>query len=1153
MPKRVLAIGVGGTGKAVLTILKERLVETYSQVPSNVVLLSLDTDDLRDIDTFAGSQLTAAFDERGREPEFQHIVSPAGMTMDTVFADITRGVTSAYMYWLEAEKLNRILSPVEKDIRGGAQQRRPVGRVATFLSWDTIYQHLINAITRVYGEPEEERAIDEVQKEKSKRLIFVVGSMAGGTGSGFFIDVMNLVRHAVQSNSNWQSIDVSGVVALPDVFQSYTKAMKDPTNLKPNSYAALRELDRFIRTHSSALPYMIRYGASDKSITWSFTQPLDHIYLVDTASRSASQDFNLGGDPMRGVFPVIADFVMAHVDESLGNALATLRSNAGQHYDKEEGWQYSSFNLMTYLLPVNDIIESFSYRFLRQMVARQYLPLLDNKTRVLLETDTATETEDIFSKNSVNNKVNPGVVAKAIAATRPIDPERPDASWPGLFNMIALSESAFAEDYQKLNQYMEYLTGNLIPTGEGDFKKEAYSDGYDRLQKFAEHFVERCLGRRYERDNEDARAGGDWDNLLGRYRNALRLRFAEAVDVALLEVMNKRDENKLLLANRLPVAQAMVGHLKKKLVAFKEVLQREYAQFDNDNRLRRTGEDLRNAIAWMQETKDTKTWALWGKPEARKAQDGYVGLFIEKMDLTLHRRLFNTVLDVLDALGAAEKDKDGNLSVLDEVALELEHWEATFAEVDKILARLSSAHEKNRDEKRRVKMRRYVTSPEFEDELYKQKEHSGRVRMRVIGQVSDQKGITWQRTDDRPLHYKMITVWTQEAVGAEEIACRFFAGVKELFQVVRQNVNVADRIAAEFKSPASFVNKVSEIKEQPFLRYQPASNGKEMFDERYLSFSLNKAVAEVSRRFMEQAMGHLSGQGVNIDTAAESQVACTVVEVARGARLRAIDQFIACEADYRFKLDRGRESLHLFPEEQVATDYEGRINTLGEGDNHQRPLSPELVIAMGDEAKLRNFVLACAIGLVEEGSYWDPEDHVERTEIFLDLAKADLNRRLLLSQSSTVLKTNPKVKVMDPRAQLAYLYLNALQNFILKVTQKPGLNLGLVTVQVDYLQRQGVSLGQIENPFTLPMSDVSRAIRNVLSGLGPTETEEPNRQRREAVNARRQAELLQPFLENKVNKDFKSHPDQRIKDMGTVMHLILQEEINTRRQRGTGG
>jgi len=1153
MPKRVLAIGVGGSGKAALTILRERLEETYSQVPDNVVLLCLDTDNLRDVDTFAGTRLEPQFDERGREPEFQHVVSPAGMTMNTVFADITSGRTTPYMYWLEKEKLDRILSRGERDIRGGAQQRRPVGRVALFLRWATpIYDSIVSAITRVYGEPEEEQAVDAVEIEKGKRLVFIIGSVAGGTGSGFLIDVANLVGHAIRSNANWQSVDVSGIIVLPDAFRAYTTVMDDPTNLKPNSYAGLRELDRFVRTHSAALPYMTRYGEDLRSITWSTNQPLDHVYLVDTASRSATQDFDLGGDPMRGVFPLVADFIMAHVDQSLGDALATLRSNAGQHYDKEEGWQYSSFNVMTYILAVDDIIESFSYRFLRELLARQFLPIADKKTRAQVEQNALKETERIFSENSVGGKVNPGIIQKSIASTRRMDPETPDVSWAGLFNLIALSESAFAEDYQDLEGWLAYLSGNLLPSKEGDHKHEPYDEGYTRLLNFSEEFMDDCLGPQIDPDDEESRFGGEWDKILSRYREALRQRFAEALDAALLGVLNRRDaQSKVLAAARLPFARTMSAALKDKLVRFKAVLEDEYRQLDVDTRIRQTSEELRNAIAWMQETRDSKTFALFGKPEARKAQDAYIGLFYEKMELTLHQRVLRTVGDVLDALGAAEQDRDGHDSVLDQAALELENWQATFQDVDRLLAQRSRVHEKNRQEKRQVKVRRYLTNQPFEDQLYRQPGHFDVVAARVLGQVRGETGMTWQRVEEtEPLSHKLVTVWTEEAKGAEEITRKFFAGLKDLFQVVRENVTAADRVADEFTSPASFVNVVGQVSE-PFLRYNPAANGKPMFHERFASFNLAKSSDE-ARKFLERADSTLSGQGRNVDTAAEGLVACTVVEVARGARLSAVDQFTACEPDYRGKLYRGRESLHLFPEEQVATDYEGRIETLGEPDNRQRPLAPELVVAMGDEAKLRTFTLACAYGLVEAGTFWDPDTGAESTEIFIDLSHDGPERRLPLSQSRLVRELDPRFGDVAAEEQLARLYLNALQNFVLKATEKRGVPHQMVAMLVENLQRQGVSLGHIENPFTLSVREVNEAVRRVIETLGPSENEEVDRRKREARNARQRADrYLQPFLSSKVT-GFKRSPAPRIRDMGTVMHLILQGEINLLLERAAG-
>ncbi len=670
MAKRVLAIGVGGSGKAALTILKERLEEAYGQVPEGVVLLSYDTDGLRDIDRFAGAQLNPAFDDAGagrrtRLPEFQHIVSPGGMTMDAVFADIRTGKTAAYMNWLEHEKLDRMLGPAERDVRGGAQQRRPIGRTAFFLRYaNPIYQTLIEAIGRMYGQADREapafqRAEDV---EKGKRLIFIIGSVAGGTGSGMMIDLANLVRHAVMSNQNWQSVSVSGIIVMPDAFAQYARFMDDPTNLKPNSYAALRELDRFMRVHSSFLPYMVRYAESEQSITWSTNQPFDHCYLVDTASRSTGQDFDLAGDPMKGVFPMVADFVAAHVDNSLGDALATLRSNAGLHYDKTTGRMYSGFNVMTYIFPVDDVIEGYSYRFVRELLAREYLPITDEKRRGQVRIEAVNEVEKIFSTSSVAGRPNPNVLQKAVAGTRRINPERVDMSWQGLFGMLSLSDSGFAEHYANLSGSLEYLAGNLVLTRDGDYKKETFDEGSTRLLNFADQFLDDYLGPQIDPDDPDSRSGGEWDAILGQYRVALRARFAEALDAELLDTLNRRDEapagagGRRLLPSRLPYARALVEALKDTLIRFKAVLEKEWADQQVETRIRQVGEEVRNAITWMSETRgDRYMPPLWTRP--RQAQEAFSGQFQERMALTLHQRIYRTVMDVLDSLGAAEREQ----------------------------------------------------------------------------------------------------------------------------------------------------------------------------------------------------------------------------------------------------------------------------------------------------------------------------------------------------------------------------------------------------------------------------------------------------------------------------------------------------------------
>lgn len=1143
MSKRVLAIGIGGTGKAALTILKERLEESYGIVPDNVVLLSLDTDNLRPEDVFAGSRLTDDFDERKREPEFRYVVSKPGVTMDTIFADIARGTSTSYMSWLEHQKLDKILAPADRNIRGGAQQRRPIGRVALFQNWDNpVYDSILNAIVRMYGEPDDdEQKLDPEQKEQSKRLIFIVGSVAGGTGSGFLVDVANLVRRAVNSNQKFQSVDVSAVVVLPDAFSKYTTAMNDPTNLKPNSYAALRELDRFTRAHSAALPYMVRYGDDVRSITWSTAQILDHVYLVDTASPSGAGESDLSGDPLRGVFPIISDFIMAHVDNALGDGIATLRSNAGTNsYNKEEGWQYSSFNVMTYIFPVEDVIQSFSYRFLREALTRQYLPVQDKKIDALVKDNAARECERVFGGNDVLGKINPGVIQKTIACTRKMETERetPDVSWRGLFNLIALSDESFAKDHEALDGWLRFLDANLMPTGEGENRRESYDDGYVRLIGMSDKFMDDCLGTKYDQDNESARANGQWDAILVRYREALRKRFAEALDAEMLDIMNRRDPNsKVLMEHQLPFGRFVLATLKEKLVQFKQAVRNEYADLRVDERIRVEAESVREQIGYMQDTKDSQTFALFGKPRARLAQDAYIDAFKSRMEMLMHQKIYATVMDVLDSLGASDVDKDKNNSIMDIATLELDNWQVTLREADKLLADWSRAHEKNREQKRKVKVRRYLTDEKFEEELYRRPEHADAVALRVLGQVRGENGVFWQRNEETvSLKFKMMSTFLKEtARGPEQIAAQMLSGMRGLFQVVRESATVADRIKAMFTSPTSFVGRANTITE-PFLRYNPSTNNKSLFVERYMSYNVAKAQDD-ARNFLEEVNTSLRGQGVNVVSVAENGVAATVLEISRGAKLDAIDQFAACNADYRKKLYEGRESLHLFPEEQNATNYEQQIESLNEAGNRQRFLSPDLVIAIGDDAKLRMFTSACAYGLITSKRIWNDERGVETTEIVLNYNRnGAVAQELQLSDSFAVRGADVRFDSYPAEEQESRLYLNALQNFALKATQKAGVQEGLVANLVDDLKKQGVNLGAIKEPFTLASRDVGVSLKAAIEKLAVSKDEQTDDKLREKMNAQKRAKLLEGFVADKIVQ-FKGSPAQRIKDVTNRVSL----------------
>jgi hypothetical protein len=150
MTTRALIIGVGGSGKAVLTLLKERLEGSYGVVPNDVVLLLLNRDSSQDAGESSCSPLSQDLSERGQDPEFVGFTSQSGMTTGRVLIADGGSKASGWMHWFGKDNLGQPLGSVERDILRGAQQRRPLGRTAMFLRWtNPIYQSIHEAINHI--------------------------------------------------------------------------------------------------------------------------------------------------------------------------------------------------------------------------------------------------------------------------------------------------------------------------------------------------------------------------------------------------------------------------------------------------------------------------------------------------------------------------------------------------------------------------------------------------------------------------------------------------------------------------------------------------------------------------------------------------------------------------------------------------------------------------------------------------------------------------------------------------------------------------------------------------------------------------------------------------------------------------------------------
>lgn len=1155
--KRALVIGVGGSGKSAVTMLKERLEETYGQVPDHVVLLSIDTDSLRDTDQFSGTKLSNAQDAaRQRDPEYLQVTSPGGMDMTQVFADIRGKKTEQYMNWLEHNKLDMILSPTERDIRGGAQQRRPVGRVGLFLRYQQILNALTSAISKMYGEAEAEGDTQtNVDRERGKRLIFIVSSVAGGTGSGMFLDVANLTRAALKSNMNWTSVDMSAVIVLPDAFSGFTSVMEDPTNLKPNSYAALRELDRFMRVHNSTLPYTIRY--SQGGVTYSDNQLFDHVYLVDTASRSGTADFDLGKDPYRGVFPAISDFVMGNIDHALGDEIATQRSNAGQWYAKTDGRLYSSFNVYNYIFPLNDVVETFTYRYLRDLLTSHFLtPDVSEQARL-----TAQAADDLnlhFSAAQVASKPNNQFIQKMVATTRRFDPETPMISWGDLLSVISLTGELFENDQATLSRTLQDVKKGLVSSKDYTARKETTAQGYERLLSNATAYDDDLLGPRTDETSDESRRNGLWDRILGGegramgYLDTHRQQFMEILDAYLLELLNTRDTDEKLLPYRLAYAKTFIQNLRDSVTRFRDALEKQWQQGQVDARRRQAEANVRTAVKQMETTRNKRGLLGGYDGGALDAQTRFKNSKSEYFELALSNRLYRLMLDLCDTFGNLKKDRDskGRLGVLNLALQHIASWDATMSDVDKVLHDGARQHENDRTEKNRIKVRKYLTSPELENGFYKEMHNQVQAVVLGVSHKDQTKGMQWVRRGNTLLTYNLETMWQREsAVGAEEIAQEFFEGTKglfngerilkdgtreEVFDGLQNQVRLAERVVDHFNRNASALVGQVNLLEEPFLRFNPSLNGFSPHSERYVAVNVTRP-NDTTRVFFDQISRSLrekSGerQAIAYTDKAESTVALTILELARGIKLEAVDQFNSLAADYRQKLTGGVESIHLFPEEQNATDYESRIHTLNDPTRRQRTFEPELVIGLGKSKWVEAFVEGLAYGLVKIDDHIDKTTGTSVPEVYVEYPdSSNQMRRFLLSDSDHISATENTFNPLPAGFKRARLFLDALQYFV------------VLGVDMEYIRSSRGTREEFRRALEDPMAqirlfDLNLAInatrKNLTDGNGNAA----------AINH------LQNFIDTQVSS-FRTSPDGRVKDMGALFQIILNEKIQDLRAK----
>lgn len=267
-----LVIGVGGTGVKTLRFLRRRLTDEFGssvrEKSDLVQLLGVDTVPLENRSSV----------EALHQHEYAYI---GGFNANRVIENLDR--FQEIQRWWDWDPERGI--PLGF-ISTGAKQLRTIGRLALYRRFH-IYNSRVEAKLGRLSSIDAHQVSHDLHLRKSQDQIhlphvFIVGSLAGGTGSGAFLDVAAHLRRRLQDQTR-----IIGILVMPSVFEEDIPSLLQQRRIRANAYAALTELDYF---QSGTGPFSTKFPQQDAfqlhgSI---FT----NVFLLD---RSNAAGFQLGG------------------------------------------------------------------------------------------------------------------------------------------------------------------------------------------------------------------------------------------------------------------------------------------------------------------------------------------------------------------------------------------------------------------------------------------------------------------------------------------------------------------------------------------------------------------------------------------------------------------------------------------------------------------------------------------------------------------------------------------------------------------------------------------------------------------------------------------------------------------------------------------
>ncbi|MFN0149953.1 MAG: tubulin-like doman-containing protein [bacterium] len=341
-------IGLGGIGNAVVRLLQERFLMSEGRAkPLTVFLRSIDTAEQSEEATRAERLPKEMYTRIGQ-------FAAAGVIGHLEQHPIIQ------KWWLYPER-----TYAAGFIDHGAGARRPLGRLCLFVpqGFNKIHGALSADFEAARKNDLQERLQQAgLERVRLKPRVYIVGSLAGGTCSGTFLDVGILARHILERHGyDAGATEITGIFALPSVIHLRTGDGGSANGLqrKVNTFAALRELD-YLMCREQQEPIRINYPPPVGPV------PLDSAVFNHVFFFSDTMQTGYVFGQQEDILLRAAHFLYGQIALGTGEATVKTLINVSQYFDPSQrrvadgmGAIYGSFGVEWLEVPQQQMIRSW--------------------------------------------------------------------------------------------------------------------------------------------------------------------------------------------------------------------------------------------------------------------------------------------------------------------------------------------------------------------------------------------------------------------------------------------------------------------------------------------------------------------------------------------------------------------------------------------------------------------------------------------------------------------------------------------------------------------------------------------------------------------------------------------------------------------------